>query len=164
MAPKDFQLPITVVGPSEVAKLLRELNRLDDFFVSAAARKSGEATGTPPRITRMLDELARTNEINLLEAKSRKDLSERLKKMQTDVPSLNISFAAEPSPKAFEQILLWFRNNVHPHTLIQIGLQPSIAAGCVLRTPNKIFDFSLASKLKGQEEYLAKLIDGAVRV
>lgn len=162
MEPRDFKLPLTITGKAEVARLQRELSRLDDFFVDAAKRKPGQPI-SPPRITHALDDTARLNGINLLEAKGRKDMSLTLAAISAGVPSLHISFAAEPSPKALETVLQWLRANIHPQTLISIGLQPTIAAGCVLRTPNKIFDFSVGAKLKDQEEYLAKLIDGAVR-
>ena len=159
---KDFKLPLGVTSRAEIGRLQRELRRLDEFFVDAAKRQPG-ASIVPPRVTRMLDELARGNKINLLEAKGRQDLTDILVKLLKQAPSLNISFAAEPSPKALETILDWFRSNIHPQTLLSVGLQPTIAAGCVLRTSNRIFDFSLSARFKQQEEYLAKLIDGAVR-
>jgi F0F1-type ATP synthase delta subunit len=64
-------------------------------------------------------------------------------------------------PKALEKILLWLRQNVHPQVLLQVGLQPAIAAGCVLRTTNKIFDMSLKAHLSQQTDYLKQLISGA---
>ncbi len=162
MAPSDLRLPLNVTGQAEVARMQRELGKIDDFFVSAAKRQPGTSI-TPPRITRVLEELAKINKVNLLEAKARKDLSEALAGLLSQAPSLNISFAADPSPKALDTLIIWFRENIHPQTLLSVGLQPNIAAGCVLRTPNKIFDLSLKEKLKGQESYLAKLIDGALR-
>jgi F0F1-type ATP synthase delta subunit len=76
---------------------------------------------------------------------------------------LHISFAAEPSTQALEKILVWFRANIHPQALLQVGLQPTIAAGCVLRTPNKVFDMSLRNHLIEQQKYLMQLIDVAAK-
>ena len=156
-----LKLSLNLIGRPDLNRLVRELNKIDDFFVASAARKSGTASGTPPRITRLLDQLARDNRINLLEAGQRKSLEAEIKKLLAEAPLFNISFAAEPSPKAMEEILAWFRTNIHPQSLLQVGLAPSIAAGCILRTPNKLFDMSLSSYLEKQEPYLAKLIDGA---
>ncbi len=160
MEPKIFKLPMTVVGRSEIMRMQRELTKLDDFFITAAARKGGTPI-SPPRITRVLDEIARDNKVNLLEAAQRKTLVAKLSEVLERAPNLHISFAAEPSPRALEKILVWFRRNIHPQTLLSIGLQPSIAAGCMLRTPNQLFDMSISARLKSQEDYLAKLIDGA---
>jgi hypothetical protein len=45
----------------------------------------------------------------------------------------------------------------------QVGLQPTIAAGCVVRTSNKVFDMSLKEHLTEQEQYLMQLIDVAAK-
>lgn len=156
----QLKLPIELIGVADITRLIREVNALDDFFVGAAAKKT--VAQSPPNITRLLGQLAKENKVNLLEATQRKELSTKLKKTSEQSPLLHISFAADPPPKALEKILLWLRANIDPYVLLQVGLQPSIAAGCVLRTPNKIFDMSLRSNLKKQEPYLAKLIAGAV--
>lgn len=154
---KDFKLSLNVVGRTDISRLLRELEKLDDFFVASAAARQANV----PRISHSLDDLARTNRLNLLEAAQRKTLADLLKKLASQAPELSISFAAEPSPTVLERIVTWFRSNIHPQTLIQVGLQPSIAAGCVVRTPNKIFDLSIRNHLRSQTPYLEKLISGA---
>jgi F0F1-type ATP synthase delta subunit len=156
----ELKLSLSVIGQVDIIRLLRELNALNDFFVSVAARKAGSPM-TPPRITRILDEVAKINELNLLEKEQRTILETKLKALLTTAPLLHISFASEPSPKALERILSWLRQNIDVHTLLQVGLQPTIAAGCVLRTPNKLIDMSMRNYLKMQEPYLVQLIQGA---
>jgi F0F1-type ATP synthase delta subunit len=150
-----------VVGPADLAKLQREINGLDDFFVAAKARQAGTAI-QPPKLTRVLNQMAKDNNINLLEANERQKLAVSLQSLSEKSPVLNVSFASEPSPNALVQLVVWIRANIHPQALIRIGLQPSIAAGCYLRTPNKGFDMSLRAALKRSEPELLKLIAGAV--
>jgi len=156
----ELKLPIVVVSRVDVARLVRELNGLEDFFTSANIRQAGTPM-TPPRLTRMLEALTRANQINLLESDQRKLLITQLDQLVKAAPMLHISFASEPSPRFLTDILNWLRSNIHPQTLLQVGLQPTIAAGCILRTPNKIFDMSLRTYLNQQEPYLVKLIAGA---
>lgn len=155
-----LKLPPTIVGKMDVARLVRELSGLNDFFAGASVRTAGTNI-QPPRLSRLINQLALDNGINLLDQNHRNLLMDRLKEIYAQAPSFHISFAAEPSPKAVEKILLWLRQNVHAQTLLQVGLQPSIAAGCVLRTTNKVFDMSLKSHLKQQTGYLTQLIKGA---
>lgn len=159
MAP--LKLPANVVSQIDVMRLGRELSALDDFFVNAKARAAGTAMPMP-RLSRALDSLAKENGVNLLDEKSRQLLVKHLEVIYQKAPNFHISFAVEASPKALEKILTWMRQNIHPQLLLQVGLQPTVAAGCVLRTTNKIFDMSLRSRLSGQTEYLAELIKGAV--
>jgi F0F1-type ATP synthase delta subunit len=156
----ELKLPNNVVSQVDVARVLREINSLNDFFAGAAKRQSG----TPmqlPKLTHLLDQVASDNNLNLLEEVHRRLLADQLNLVLGKAPLLHISFAAEPSPKSLERILVWFRTNIHPQALLQVGLQPTIAAGCMLRTSNKLFDMSLRSYLKVQEPYLVQLINGA---
>lgn len=158
----ELKLPLTVVSQIDVARMLREINALNDFFVQTKVRQSG----TPmqlPKLTLLLEQVARDNNLNLLEEKDRRNLASALDQVIGKAPLLHISFAAEPSPKALEKILTWFRTNIHPQALLQVGLQPTIAAGCVVRTANKVFDMSLREHLNQQQKFLAQLIDGAAK-
>lgn len=158
----EFKLPLNIISQVDVARMLREINALNDFFVQNNVR----SPGTPmkmPRVTRLLEQVAADNNYNLMEEKHRTALAAQLNQILGKAPLLHISFAAEPSPKALEKILVWFRTNVHPQALLQVGLQPTIAAGCVLRTPNKIFDMSMRAYLKQQEKYFVQLIDAAAK-
>lgn len=157
----EFKLSLGVVSAADITRLTRELTALDDFFIAAKARKAGTPI-SPPRLTRLLDQISAGNQLNLLEASHRKTLASQLAKLEKSAPLLHISFAAEPPAKFLESILAWLRENVHPYSLLQVGLQPSIAAGCVLRTPNQVFDMSLRAHLEKEKPYLLELIKGAV--
>ena len=158
---EHLRLPNTVISPIDVARLLRELNNLDDFFVSVKNRQAGTSMQLP-KLSRQLDQLSHDNELNLLDESHRAGLNQKLTKIYEAAPKMHISFASEPSSKPFEDILLWLRKNIDPHTLVTVGLQPAIAAGCVVRTSNKLFDMSLRAGLERQRPYLARLIKGAV--
>jgi hypothetical protein len=155
----QLKLPNSLVNRGDVFRMMRELNSINDFFAGAKARPAGVAQ-TPPRTTRLMDQFCAANAANLLEAGHRKALMEALESLVQQAPNLHISFAAEPLPREVEPILVWMRENLHPHTLLQVGIQPSIAAGCVLRTPNRMFDMSLRIHLQKQAHLLTQLVSG----
>lgn len=157
-----LRLPAGLIGLSDIARLTREINSLNDYFAGAKSRPAGTASAQLPKISRLLDELAKENKINLLDENERAKLQKNLQEIYDKAPSMHISFAVEPSPKALESILSWIRQNVHPQALLNVGLQPGIAAGCMLRTTNKVFDMSLRSNLQKQSGYLTQLVRGAV--
>jgi hypothetical protein len=160
MAP--LKLPTSIFNRGDILRLMRELNALDDFFISAQARQPGTAI-QPPKTSRPLEQLAQENGLSLMDATQRKNLYKNLQFLSENAPNLHISFANEPTPRALEPILIWLRENIHPQALLQVGYQPIIAAGCVLRTPNKIFDMSLNVHLQKQVPLLMQLIGGVVR-
>lgn len=137
-----LQLPVAVTGPVEIGRLNRELNALDEFLSQAAIRRPG-APMSLPRTSKLLEELALANKLNLLVEKDRHHLVRFMDELKSNAPVMHISFAVDPSPAFLRKLVDWLRKEVHPLVLVTIGLQPSIAAGCIIRTPNKYFDFSL---------------------
>jgi F0F1-type ATP synthase delta subunit len=156
----EIKLPLNIIDQVDINRILRELKEVDDFFIAAKARPAGTSLQIP-KLTRSLEEIAKNNNYNLLEEEHRKNLYNQIDQVKKNAPLVHISFAAEPSPNALEKILVWFRTNIHPQLLLQVGLQPKIAAGCVVRTNNKVFDMSLREHLSQQQQYLAQLIDVA---
>src|SRR5688572_20789527 len=120
----ELKLPLSVISHTDINRVLRELGALDDFFVGAVARRAG-TTLAPPRITYQLQQVANDNKFNLLNEPERADLRVKLQQVLKSSPSLHISFAAEPSPRIVDAILGWLRNNIHPQTLLTVGLQPT---------------------------------------
>lgn len=151
-----FTLPPTIVGRTDISRLLRELETLE-----ASSVKTKNPPAQPLKITGLLSQIVAANDYDLSDKNHRQHLSQQLTTVRDRAPAVHISFATEPSPKIIETLLGWLRSNIHPYLLLQIGLQPSIAAGCVLRTPNKIFDLSLRAYFEKQKPYLLELIKSA---
>jgi F0F1-type ATP synthase delta subunit len=156
---KAMVLPALVFGQIEVHRLQRELEALDEYVAQSSIRTPGQQPKLPVT-SRLLDALAAENNVNLLVDKQRTQLAAFLQLVIAEAPVLHISFAADPSPAFMVKIVTWFRERVHTHALIHVGLQPNIAAGCVVRTPNRLFDFSLASHFSQKRDLLIQLLEG----
>jgi hypothetical protein len=154
-------LPTTIVAPADVLRIIRELTALDDFLHQASLRKGG-APAKVPVTSRNLEAIVALYGLNLLQAADRTKLLKTLDHIRLTSPQVHISFAADPSPQFTDKIVNWLRQNIHPMLLVQIGLQPSIAAGCIVRTTNKQFDFSLRQHFTDSRPLLVQKIKEAV--
>lgn len=157
-AVRSFELPTIIFGPVEVRRLQRELEALEDFLQQAAIREPGKQPHLP-RTSRILEVLAETNKLNLLLPADQQHLSVFLKDVAAKAPVVHMSFAADPSATFTAKIVAWLRTNIHPYALVQLGLQPTIAAGCIVRTTNKTFDFSLRNRLRDRRSQLVQSLD-----
>ena len=72
---------------------------------------------------------------------------------------VHISFAVEPSPRVIRKIVLWMRENIHPQVVVEIGVQPTISVGCIVRTTNKVFDMSLRNRFSSSKTILIGLVE-----
>jgi F0F1-type ATP synthase delta subunit len=154
-----IELPVLIFGLVEIHRLQRELESLEEYLRQMAIREPGKQPPLP-RTTRLLEALAGNNRFNLLETQDRQEINVFLKNVEDKAPVIHISFAADPSSAFTAKIVAWLRTNIHPYTLLQLGLQPTIAAGCVVRTNNKYFDFSLRHRFHDQRQLLLDALGG----
>lgn len=157
-----LSLPISVATKVDVGRLMRELQQVDNFLREATIR----TPGTPikmPKTSRLLDEMVAINKINLLHEEDRSRLIDFMTSVRAKAPIMHISFSADPSPAFTQKLITRLRAEIHPLVLLQLGLQPNIGAGSVLRTTNMYFDFSLRKRLEQKGDILAGILSGVVK-
>jgi hypothetical protein len=164
MVPDDqatvFRLPILVVGPVDVGRLHRELELIHNTVESARLR--GDTDVKLPKTSHLMDQLIEINKIDPINQNDRARLGKFLTEIKTHAPHLHMSFSADPSPQFVQKLMMWLRTEIHPNVLLTVGLQPSIGAGCVVRTTNKYFDFSLAKDFSKQTPLLMEKLRSLV--
>lgn len=158
-AAPQLTLPLAVITQSDVGRLARECEAVDNFLRQAAIRQPGTSLQLP-KASRLFDEIVASNNLNLLNELDRTRLGQFLQLVKTKAPILHISFSTDPSPIFQQRIITWIRQQLHPFVLLQIGLHPSIGAGCVVRTTNKYFDFSLRQRFDAQRDLLITKLRG----
>jgi hypothetical protein len=150
-------LPLTVVGPVDIGRLQRELETIDNALMQLSLRTPGQEVKMP-KTSKMMDDLIALNKLNLLQKSERQQLARFLDAIKAKAPTIHISFGADPTPRFAERLMVYLRKEIHPLVLLTIGLQPTIGAGCIVRTTNKYFDLSLGKDFgKNREILMAKL-------
>lgn len=153
-----LKLPVLVFGIVEVRRLRRELEALEDFMSQAALREPGKQVALP-RVSRLLDALAAENHLNLLQPDARKQLRVFLGDVEHHAPKIHMSFATDPSSAFTAKIVAWLRGSIAPDVLLEVGLQPTIAAGAIVRTTNKVFDLSLRQRFADSDQLMLEAFD-----
>jgi len=154
-SPQDQKmvLPMSIYSPVDISRLLRELDDLENQIMQEKLR-SKESKLVLPKVSQQLNSLADANKVDLSQRSHRQTLQTALSTVKQKAPVVHISFSSEPSASFMEKIATWFRQQTNPYVLITVGLQPSIAVGCVVRTPNKQFDLSLGKGLLKKSDLL----------
>lgn len=153
--PRSLHLPTGIVTAGDARKLYREIMKLQDTIQTLRLR-SNQPLAKLPRFGRMLEEFAAINRLNFLLPQDRDDAQAFITDVIRQAPVLRISFATETSRRFTTELIVWLRSNYDRRLLLDIGLEPTIAAGCIVRTKNKMFDFSLINHLKSQRSFLTE--------
>jgi hypothetical protein len=157
--PEQYVLPLGIVTRGDVSHLMREAEGLEDAMHQASLRKP-EIAPALPEISPLLEEAARLNKIDLRVATERKALVGFLQQLRDKAPLLHMSFSSVASQQFRENLVRWLRDEIHPQVLLQIGLQPAIGAGCMIRTTNKHFDLSLKQRFAKKRDVLVQALHG----
>jgi hypothetical protein len=153
----DLNLPYSISNRSDVGRLRREL----DVMEAAMQRKTARKDEKPLPFSPLLNDLSDQNKLNLLKAEDRATLKAFLDEVHQKEPTLHFSFSTNPSPRFLANLIAWLRKEIDPFVLLQIGLEPALGAGCVVRTTNKYFDLSLRHYFEKQRDLLlTKLKEG----
>lgn len=160
-ATRQLALPNSVVGPVDLGRLLRELEMLDNTLMQLRLRT--QETPKLPPTSRLLDQTIELNKLKLLDSADLQALQKFLRHIKAQAPVMHISFGADPSPFFTQKLVLWLRQEINPSLLLTIGLQPSIGAGCMVRTTNKYFDFSLRERFTKNRQLLMNQLQEVTR-
>jgi F0F1-type ATP synthase delta subunit len=109
-----------------------------------------------------MDELATGNKKDLLLTADRKELMQFVKSIHDHAPVVHMSFAVEPSASFLQKLIVWWRANIGPYVLLETGLQPDIAVGCIVRTPNHQYDFSLREHFTKTRDVLVQKLESGL--
>lgn len=150
----DLHLPLSVVSPADVIRLRRNLEQFNDQHQQATLRAKSGNSAEAVSAGQVLREFATMNKCDLEKTAERQALLGDLEALLKHAPTVTMSFASEPSAAFMTKIVNWFRTSIHPALLISVGLQPTIAAGCILRAGGKVYDLSLRHKFTEQRTLL----------
>lgn len=154
----DLRLPNLIASRQDITKVNRELRIFLDMVTQSVLRHDNPIQY--PAISAYLRALATDNQIDLRDEKACQELLNKLEILKLKSPTVRISFPAEPDQVVLQKLVAWFRKEIDPKIVIQVGLQPTIAAGIVLRTPNHQFDFSLRQRLYKETDKLKEALTG----
>ena len=157
----QFLLPPSLLGRPDVSRLLREVEAVDYELETQAIREPNKPLAIP-NMSKALVETAQVNKVDVADINSRKQLIAQLRAIKEKAPAIHITFAVDPDPAISAYMAAWIRQNLHPTALVTVGLQPRIVGGCVVRTPDHIYDFSLRKQFLDQKQQLVAEIKAVV--
>ena len=160
----EFVLPTNIVSKTDVSRLVKEFERIDNALTTAAVRqKAGGGETERPAMSEQLASFLDKNAVNLENTTERTSFVKQLRLLKDKAPIVHMTFAVVADAESLQQLALWYRESIHPQTVIDVHIQPALVAGVYLRTPNHIHDLSLRAKLHGQHDALVQEL-GAFRV
>ena len=158
----DLKLPASLVTKHQFIHFLNDFEIFDEAMTAYEIKASTGAENNPmpaedQRITQFLGE----NNLASNDSGARANVVETLRSIRKVAPIVHMTFSAEADPASLADVAAWFRETMHPHALLEVGLQPHLVAGAYIRSQNKVYDYSLRARIVGQRASLVEALRAA---
>lgn len=154
-----FSLPSVIYTPQLLQAVDFEVERLREWTSdSSVKRKVGvEAAAEPsrsPETQLVLDAWFADGK-----TATTTQLTELITQLRALKPvTVYITLAALPGERLKLQLVEWFRSSCRPDVLINFSADRTIGGGIIVRTPNRIFDYSFRKRLADGRLKLPEII------
>jgi hypothetical protein len=153
-----FKLPAAVYSPQMLESVIYDIQYYLDWIRQNQIRK--QVGAKPKEEPNHSDETVLVIEawlsgqpatISSIEA-----LHGHLKNLK--LPEVHIMLAALPNRTQRVALVEWFRNNTNQQLLLSFVADRNLGGGIVVRTPNRVFDFTWKQELVGARDKLAGIL------
>ena len=154
----QLKLPNSIATKSDLVGVIRNVDEvLDNYIENKVRDMEGVDFKSRPDVTSNLAELVSINKLEV-NVDTLKSLKQWLDHLNEHAPIDRFTFASDPNPEFVGGIVNWLRTATGQFVIIRYGVQPTIAAGCLMYTPARMYDFSLRSRLlKSGQVFLGAL-------
>lgn len=157
----DFSLPSSVVSRIDIARVVAELERVDNEMTTDSIRNKDnqEHEVVKPMLSEQLNDFLTSNELVLEDERVRNHVIKEMRQLKDHAPVIHMTFATMADRESLSTLVSWLRDSVHAQAVVAVGMQPSLVAGAYIRTPNHVHDFSMRAKLKENHSKLVGMLE-----
>lgn len=153
-------LPPSIVSRLDVARLVGEVEQIDNALTTAEVRAKAGAEAEPAAAhSAQLSDFLQTNHLEQPDRSDWARLVKDLRHLKDHAPVIHLTFATVADPDSLRQLAAWARESVHPQAVLAVGLQPGLIGGVYVRTSNQIHDLTMRGLLKGSRGVLTKELE-----
>jgi len=142
-----FNLPSAIYTPQLLQAVDFEVERLRTWISDSAVKRKVGSTPAPepshsPETQLVLDSWLGGQAMNVTQ------LTELISQLRALKPvTVYVTLAALPGEALRLHLVQWFRSSCREDVLINFSADRTIGGGIIVRTPNRIFDFSFRQRL-----------------
>ena len=158
----QLKLPNSIATKSDLVGVIRNVDEVLDNYVENRIRNmEGVDFQSRPDVTSNLAELVSINKLDV-NVDTLKSLKQWLDHLNDHAPIVRFTFASDPNPEFIGGLVNWLRTATGRFVIIRYGIQPTIAAGCLMYTPARRYDFSLRNHLLSSDKVFKSALERVI--
>lgn len=143
----NFKLPDGIVRRKDAKRVCAELREM---------RTQPDAAQALENVSDEARTLMRGNQ-KVIESSGFSAFVDELEKTVQSAPVFEVILPTIPHDSFLADIGKWFRQEIHPNSLLEISVRRSIAGGMVLRSKNRLFDMSFRPQILAAKDKIPEV-------
>ena len=153
----DLHFPLDMHSPDHVAAVLVELQKYRGELRDAVVREKAGGKGDKPEMSGHLESLLKSCGVAHEDQTALEALAKSLDSALKKAPVMHVLVAA-PATRTFKrQLTVWFRTQVHPHSLLTFAARSDIGGGIILQAGSHMYDYSFRAAVLDNKKRLMEL-------
>lgn len=154
----QLKLPSSIATKSDLVAVVRNVEDVLDKYVENSVRdQEGVDFKDRAEVASNLAKLVSENKLEV-SVETLTALKQWLTQLQDHAPVVRFTFASDPTPEVLSRLVTWLRNESGQFVVIRYGVQPTLAAGCLMYTPARRYDFTLRRHLLSSSETFSEVL------
>jgi F0F1-type ATP synthase delta subunit len=154
----SIRIPLDVYSPDQLSTLVADLqtyrSQLRDFAVRAKATKSKQTE--TPEVSEVLANFLRNSNVKD-DDKQLETLQHELQTTLKNAPVMHVTLAAPAGLTLKRQLTVWFRTQIHEHSLLTFTARSDIGGGIMLQAGSHFYDYSFKDHIIANKARLTEI-------
>lgn len=154
----SVHLPVDVFSPDQLSGLIAELHTYRGKLRDAAVRaKTTKSKAVLPELHEGLKNLLTSSGVKPDDLTGLEALNKELDGVLKAAPVMHLTLAAGAGRTLKRQLTVWFRTQIHPHSLLTFATRSDIGGGMMLQAGSHFYDFSFRDRLLANKSRLTEI-------
>lgn len=154
----SVHLPIDVFSPGQLSGLVASLHTYRGSLRDAAVRaKTTKTKPLLPELPEGLANLLTSSTIKPDDLAALETLNKELEGVLKAAPVMHVTLAAGAGRTLKRQLTVWFRTQIHPHSLLTFATRSDMGGGIILQAGSRFYDFSFRDRLLANKNRLTEI-------
>lgn len=154
----NVRIPLDVYSPDQLSTLVADLQNYHSSLRDLAVRAKATKTKRPetPEIPEVLANFLRNSGVKD-DDKELETLQHQLQQTLKNAPVMHITLAAPAGRTLKRQITVWFRTQIHEHSLLTFTARSDIGGGITLQAGSHFYDYSFKDRIAANKARLTEI-------
>lgn len=148
-------LPVDIYSPDQLGELILELQDLASAVRDSEARS--DTTPASPVMSQNLIELLEANSVDTSDSANIEALARETATTLDKAPTVHILLSAMPRRPMRRQFATWFREQIHPQTLMTFAARSDLGGGTIVQAGSHLYDLSFRRSILDNKKRLMEI-------